>query len=280
MMSHRHASVVGMALPAILWTLAGLMLMTASLATFTRIETRLAQAVSEQTQADALMQAGVAYMAQLMRLYPTDVGDQPPRTYTLDIDGHRIDLHLVNTAGLIAPHRASPELLAELIQTLLPNDPELGQNILAALRPAENSPAFRNITPDLNQLQHLPGMTDSVYNALRDALTPLGGSVGVNARLAPDNVLLILSRGDPDRVQTYLQARRNNHILADTSVLQTMHHTPHQTSQHYRMDITVTLANGHTFTRRTWLSPAPFGDAALRVTRYEPLPNEQSRRQP
>lgn len=278
MMQLRHTSATGMALPAVLWTLTGLMLMAASLAYFTRVETRLAQAVTEQAQADALMQAGVAYMAQLMQVYPDQIGDQPPRTYTLEIDGQRIELYLVNTAGLIDLHRASPELVTDLVQTLLPHNPELGQNILAALRPAENTPTRDPIT-DLSQLQHLPGMTDSVYNALRDALTPLGGSMGVNARLAPDNVLLILSRGDQARVQTYLQTRQSNHTLADTSVLQTMHHMP-QTSQHYRMDITVTLTSGNTFARRTWLSPTPFGDAALRVTRYEPLPNEQGRHQP
>jgi type II secretory pathway component PulK len=267
-----------MALPAVLWTLAGLMLMTASLTYFARIETRLTQAVTEQAQAAALMQAGVAYTARLMQLYPAQIGDQPPRTYTLEIDGQRIELYLVNTAGLIDPSRASPQLIADLIQTLLPHTPELGQSLLAALRPAEGAPT-REAINDLTQLQHLPGMTDSVYNALRDVLTPLGGATGVNARLAPDSVLLILSRGDQARTEAYIHARQINHTLADTSVLQTMHHMPH-TSQHYRLDIKVTLTSGHTFARRAWLSPTPFGDAALRVTRHEPLPNEQARLQP
>lgn len=278
MMQRRHTSTAGMALPAVLWTLAGLMVMAASLAYFTRVEARLAQAITEQAQGDALMQAGVAYMARLMQIYPTQIGNQPPRSYTLEVDGQRIELYLVNTAGLIDLQQASPELLADLVQTLLPQDPGLGQSILAALRPAENTPTRDAIT-DLSQLRHLPGVTESVYNALRDALTPLGGSKGVNARLAPDNVLLILARGDLTRAQAYLQARQSNHILADTSVLQTMHHIP-ETSQYYRMDITVTLTSGHTFARRAWLSPTPFGDAALRAIRYEPLPNEQGLHQP
>ncbi|MEW6446136.1 MAG: hypothetical protein AB1479_08905 [Pseudomonadota bacterium] len=273
MMHHSHPSVRGLALPAVLWTLAALMLMVGSLTYFSRVETRLSATITEQAQAEALMEAGAAYIARIMHLHPSEVGDQPPHDYHLEIDGQHIHMQLINTAGLIDINQAPPDLLNALLQTIIPDAPDTTQGILNSLRPPDTQATGSTLPPleNAHQLRTLPGMTDSIYNALRDSVAWGGGDRRVNPRLAPESVLLALAHGHSERTAAYLQARQNNPALADISMLNTAHHST-LTSQRYRLDIAVTLRGGRTLARRMWLSPTPFGDASLRVTSREELP--------
>jgi len=101
----------------------------------------------------------------------------------------------------------------------------------------------------------MPGITESIYNALQNLITVDNeqGDGNVNANQAPLNVLTILTHGNREIAQTFAEARINQGSTADTSMLQTSFHSETQASR-YRLDVNITLNNGQRYTRRFWLS--------------------------
>jgi hypothetical protein len=101
----------------------------------------------------------------------------------------------------------------------------------------------------------MPGITESIYNALQNLITVdmESGDGKVNANQAPLDVLVILTHGNREIAQTYAEARITQGSTADTSMLQTSFHSGTQANR-YRLDVNITLNNGQRYTRRFWLS--------------------------
>jgi hypothetical protein len=101
----------------------------------------------------------------------------------------------------------------------------------------------------------MPGITESIYNAVQNLITVDADNGTINAHQAPLDVLVVLARGNTELAQTFAASRITQGSLADTSMLQTSFHSETQ-SIRYRLDVDVTLNNGQRYSRRFWLSPA------------------------
>ncbi len=247
----------GLALPAVLWILVALMLMVSSYSLFARVETRMASAQVDQTKANALALGGLEYVQAYLK-QPAQFSNKPQQQFLqLSLGEGRIDMTLTSAAGLIDLNKAPPELLSDLFQIAGGMNEDSVSILLATLRP---DPAQRDGAPppvlrDIRDLRGMPGISESIYNALRDLITVDAENGQVNAHQAPLNVLTILTHGNPELAQTFAAARITQGSTADTSMLQTRFHSDSPASR-YRLDADITLNNGQRYTRRFWLSPA------------------------
>ncbi|HES75583.1 MAG TPA: hypothetical protein ENO09_01095 [bacterium] len=247
----------GLALPAVLWILVALMLMVSSYSLFARVETRMAGAQIDQTRANALALGGLEYVQAYLK-QPTQFSNKPQQQFfQLSLGEGRIDMVLTSAAGLIDLNKASPELLSDLFQIAGGMNEDSVSILLATLRP---DPTQRDGAPppelrDIRDLRGMPGINESIYNAVQNLITVDADNGQVNAHQAPLDVLTILTHGNVELAQAFAEARITQGSTADTSMLQTSFHNDSQASR-YRLDADITLNNGQRYTRRFWLSPA------------------------
>jgi len=247
----------GLALIAVLWILVALMLMVSSYSLFARVETRMAGAQVNQAKANALALGGVEYIQAYLR-QPPQINNKPQQQFLqLNVGEGRLDMTLTSVAGLIDLNKAPPELLGDLLQIAGGMDEESSAVLIANLRPdptqADGAPP--PVLRDIRDLRAMPGITESIYNALQNLITVdmESGDGKINANQAPLDVLVILSHGNREIAQTYAEARITQGSTADTSMLQTSFHSETQAGR-YRLDVNITLNNGQRYTRRFWLS--------------------------
>ena len=262
----------GLALPAVLWILVALMLMVSSYSLFARVETRMAGAQVDQTKANALALGGLEYVQAYLK-QPAQFSNKPQQQFLqLSLGEGRIDMVLTSVAGLIDLNKASPELLADLFQIAGGMDEDSVSILLATLRPdpSQHDGAPPPVLRDIRDLRGMPGISESIYNALQNLITVDANNGQVNAHQAPLNVLTILTHGDTELAQAFAEARITQGSTADTSMLQTSFHSDSQANR-YRLDTDITLNNGQRYTRRFWLSPAIDLRLGWRAHAFEPL---------
>jgi type II secretory pathway component PulK len=156
---------------------------------------------------------------------------------------------------LIDLNKAPPALLKDLFQVAAGMDEDSITALIDTLRP---DPSQSNGTPppllhDIRDLRGMPGITESIYNAVQNLITVDADGGTINAHQAPLGVLTVLAHGNTELAQAFAEARITQGSTADTSMLQTHYHSETQASRH-RLDVDVTLNNGQRYTRRFWLS--------------------------
>ncbi len=255
----------GLALPAVLWTLAALSLLLGSFVMFARVETQLTTTLVDQQRTRALMAAGVTYV-QAALSQDQRLSQQPPLDASIELDGQPVQLHLVNVAGLIDLNAAEDALATQLLQRELQWPVEKIQAFLAHRR-SQPAPAF----PSLSDLRRAPGMDAASWARLAPLVTVHGGSSGVNVLLAPRDVLSSLLPNNPRAVQAFDRARREPGQTPDLTLINSPHHQPVSVGA-YRLDITVTLGEGRTWRHRYWLVRDNRQGNRLRVADHHPLP--------
>ena len=255
----------GLALPAVLWTLAALSLLLGSFVMFARVQTQLTTTLVDQQRTRALMAAGVTYV-QAALSQDQRLSQQPPLDASIELDGQPVQLHLVNVAGLIDLNAAEDTLATQLLQRELQWPVEKIQAFLAHRR-SQPAPAF----PSLSDLRRAPGMDAASWARLAPLVTVHGGSSGVNVLLAPLDVLSSLLPNNPRAVQAFDRARREPGQTPDLTLINSPHHQPVSVGA-YRLDITVTLGEGRTWRHRYWLVRDNRQGNRLRVADHHPLP--------
>ena len=242
---------------AVLWILVALMLMVSSYSLFARVETRMAGAQVDQAKANALALGGVEYIQAYLK-QPPQISNKPQQQFLqLNLGEGRLDMTLTNVAGLVDLNKAPPALLKDLFQIAGGMDEESSAILIDILRPdtTQANGAPPPVLHDIRDLRSMPGITESIYNALLNLITvdAASGDGKVNVHQAPLDVLTVLTQGNREIAQTFAEARINQGSTADTSMLQTSFHSDTQSGR-YRLDVDVTLNNGQRYTRRFWLS--------------------------
>ena len=255
----------GLALPAVLWTLAALSLLLGSFVQFARVETQLTATLVDQQKTRSLMAAGVTYVEAAIS-QDQRLGQQPPLDAGIELDGQPIELRLVNVAGLIDLNAAEDALATQLLQRELQWPLEKIQAFLDHRR-SRPVPAFAS----LSDLRRAPGMDAASWARLVPLVTVHGGSSGVNVLLAPLEVLTTLQPNNPRAVQAFDQARREPGQTPDLTLINSPHHQPVSVGA-YRLDVTVTLGEGRTWRHRYWLVRDNRQVNRLRVADHHPLP--------
>ncbi len=243
---------------AVLWILVALMLMVSSYSLFARVETRMTGAQIEQAKANALALGGLEYIQAYLK-QPPQLNVKPQQQFLqLNLGEGRLDMILTSSAGLIDLNKAPTALLKDLFQIAGGMDEESSTILVNILRP---DPTQTNGAPppalrDIRDLRRMPGITDSIYNAVQNLITvdAESGDGKVNAHQAPLDVLVVLAHGNTELAQTFAEVRITQGSTADTSMLQTSFHSETQAGR-YRLDVNVTLNSGQRYARRFWLSP-------------------------
>ncbi|MGH8507628.1 MAG: general secretion pathway protein GspK [Gammaproteobacteria bacterium] len=223
----------GFALVIVLWVLALLSSLAASLAFSMRTETTLAYDLAAQAQARALAEAGV-YRGILELINPDRLrrwrGDGS--RHRIRFGGAPITVSVQDEAGKIDLNSAQRELLDTLLRASGVED-ERRDALLDAIEDWRDADNLRRLNGaedqeyeaagrtygakdatfnTVEELQQVLGVTPRLFRRLRPALTVHSHSAGIDDRLAPPAVLraLLLSNQDPDGDLEEVLARRRD----------------------------------------------------------------------
>lgn len=230
---HTPATEQGLALVIVLWVVALLSIVAASLAFSMRTETTLAHDLVTQAQARALAEAGV--YRGILELYNPDRlrrwrGDGSP--HEVRLAGVPITVSLQDEAGKIDLNSAQRGLLDALFRVSGIED-ERRDALLDAIEDWRDPDSLRRLNGaedqeyqaagrihgakdatfnTVEELQQVLGMTPRLFKRLRPALTVHSHSAGIDDRVAPPEVLraLLLSNQDAERDLEEVLARRDD----------------------------------------------------------------------
>lgn len=223
----------GIALVIVLWIVALLSVIAASLAYSMRTETALATHTVERAQARALAEAGVMY-AIVQVLNRTDTAKWP-------MDGSErewrfgpgiVRIRTIETAGMIDLNFANRGLLEGLLVSAGTVEEERtalldaiedwrDRDNLRHLHGAEADDyraAGRALGPknapfeSVEELQQVLGMTPQLYRKIAPALTVFSNREAINPTFAPPEVLGGVPGLDPETVAQYVAMREQNAI--------------------------------------------------------------------
>ena len=217
----------------VLWVVALLSIVAASLAFSMRTETTLAHDLVAQAQARALAEAGV--YRGILELYNPDRlrrwrGDGSP--HRIRFGGVPITVSLQDEAGKIDLNSAQRDLLGTLLRASGIDD-ERRDALLDAIEDWRDADSLRRLNGaedqeyeaagrtygakdatfnTVEELQQVLGVTPRLFKRLRPALTVHSHSAGIDVQLAPPAVLraLLLSDQDAEPDLEEILARRGD----------------------------------------------------------------------
>ena len=223
----------GLALVIVLWMVALLSIVAASLAFSMRTETTLAHDLVAQAQARALAEAGV--YRGILELYNPDRlrrwrGDGSP--HRIRLGGVSITVSLQDEAGKIDLNSAQRDLLGTLLRASGIDD-ERRDSLLDAIEDWRDADSLRRLNGaedqeyeaagrtygakdatfnTVEELQQVLGVTPRLFKRLRPALTVHSHSARIDDRVAPPEVLraLLLSGEDAEPDLEEILARRGD----------------------------------------------------------------------
>jgi general secretion pathway protein K len=220
----------GIALVIVLWVVMLLSVMAGSFAHTMRTETTLVTHASEIARGRALAEAGLAYAAYRLLVYPDPENPWPIDGTPLDWTfgggtvsiavrdaGGRIDINhaerglfigLLTSAGGLMDEEA--EILMDRIEDFRdPDDLERPNGAESSAYEQAGYPRGPKNAPfeSVDELQQVMGVDERLFQRIADALTVYSRQTGINPEAAPAKVLLALPGIDPILVEEYLQQR-------------------------------------------------------------------------
>lgn len=221
----------GVALVLVLWVITLLAVIAGNFAFSMRGEAQIAHNMLLTARARALADAGVQRAWFELMKPPSDsqrwLGDGAPRE--LMLDGVPVRVVILDESGKIDLNTASNALLKGLFKSAGLSE-EASEALLDAVldwRDSDNlrrangaeeehyRAAGRDYVPSnapfdtVDELQRVLGMSPELYRRLAPALTVYSRQPGVNASIAPREVLLAIPGVNPALVEQFLQQRRD-----------------------------------------------------------------------
>lgn len=219
----------GVALVLVLWVITLLSVIAANFSFAMRGEAQVARNLLSTSQARSLADAGVQRAWYELMKPPADMqrwqGDGAP--HELLLGGAKVRVTILDESGKIDLNTASDALLGSLFKSV-GLSAEASTALLNAvldwrdsdklkrLNGAEEDDyraAAKNYVPSnapfevIDELQRVLGMTPELYRGLAPALTVYSKQAGVNAAIAPREVLLAIPGVNPAMVEQFLEQR-------------------------------------------------------------------------
>lgn len=254
----------GLALVAVLWMVAALLLTASGIVLAVRGEVRAVSAAREMAQAGALGDAGIVLAAR--QLVDGDRQEARLRQFDVDFEGAAIAVRVIPLTGLINLNSAAEPLLAELFAVGGGVDrsmaTSLAQRVLdwrdadAQPRPAgAEDPAyiaagspFRTrggpfVVPE--DLMQVLGVDFDLFARLRPLVTVHARGDGrVDPLAAPLPVLRVLAGGNEELAASYAGARDASGALADSTRFPAAFVSRGQQPARFLVEAAVPLSNG------------------------------------
>ncbi len=217
-----------MALVAVLWGLALLSLIAASLAASASLSQRLTRSATEHARAEALAEAGVdrALLAlldgRIEKRWRVDATG-----YDFVFAGARIRVRIQDELGKIDLNAADEDLLGRLFQSV-GLSPDAASSLVDRILDWRDAGELRRLNgaklaeyrasgldygprngpfQSVDELKLVLGMTPELFRRVAPALTVYSGRPLVDPNVAPREVLLALPGMDADKVEALLAAR-------------------------------------------------------------------------
>ncbi len=284
----------GLALVAVLWMVAALTLLVASLLAVSRASTQSAQSHSALVQATAAGDAAIQLALVDWRHTPPNPVQRLHGRY--QFEGLAIDVALTPASGYINLNRAPPSLLHDLLLSAGGLDSAsagtLAQRIVdwrdaddAALDGGDEyapyAAAGLAVRPrngpflSLEDLLQVAGIGLDLFARIEPLITVWGGSAGVNPLAAPEGVLAVLAGGDHGLAATLAQRRAQDGSTLDTSMLNAGHLSG-GSADVLHAQATVIMNDGSRIVRGRWLAlrvgldGSPWQSIATEPARYLP----------
>jgi general secretion pathway protein K len=200
-----------------LWIVLFLGLLAASVRSLAHLESELARSTVERAQAEALADAGVFWTVHQLcdrELAKQIAVDGTKRSITLE--GEPVDIFVEDEDGKININAAGEEQLTSLFAAAgLPQEKIAGAIQFVIGKRTRSSgdgspPLFRS----LDELRLIPGVDDSMFGFLEQAVTVYSQQTSVQVVTATRNALLSLPQMNAERVNAILSARATHPIMA------------------------------------------------------------------
>ncbi len=218
----------GVALVVVLWMVALLSLMAASLGLGVRREAHLTMNLAEAGQLRAAAEAAIHYAAlMLTQPDPQLRWRSDGSVYALTLEDFEIRIQVVDEGGKVDLNRADEPLLKAVL-VHLGADPGQAAAIASAIldwRDGDRDRRAGGAEADdyhaaglaygpadapfgsVVEVGLVLGMTPQLTRALLPLVTVHSGQAGINPRVAPPQVLMALPGVDPARVDAFVQSR-------------------------------------------------------------------------
>jgi general secretion pathway protein K len=272
----------GIALVVVLWVVALLTVMSMTYSYSTRIEALTVRNALDAMQARYLAETGVQralwVLAEptLALRWPADGNNHSIRTE----DG-MIEISIVDESAFININHAGPDLLDGILR-VVGVDSRLRQPIVGAILDWRDPDSIRNASgaedsdyaaaglpygakdapfDSVDELNLLLGMSAAVYGKLEPYSTVYGGGSGINAAVAPREVLLANPGTEMDDVESMLAERANTTRETTNAAL--------PSSGVYRISVRAELPSGAQHTLRTIVRVAAGPDPQFTVLSWK-----------
>ena len=253
-----------MALVAVLWMLAALMITTSGVVYAVRGEVRSVTSYREMAVAGAMTDAGIVLAAR--DLAGARERDNRLLRYEVVIEQTAVGIRIVPLTGLIDLNAAAEPLLADLIAVA--GDVDRATAAILAQRIIDWRDADEQARPDgaengayaaagspyrtrggsfesPEDLLQVLGIDFDLYTKLRPLVTVHNrGSGRVDPSAAPQEVLRILAGGNEQLVRDYEGAREASGRLADTTRFPAAYIAPSRASPRFLFEASVRLSSG------------------------------------
>ena len=221
----------GVALVSVLWLLVLLSLIVLNLASGSRTELQLASNLRLAASARHVAEAGINWALWSLLQVNNAGWLADGSTRTLELDGFKVEVALIDEQGKIDLNEASAPLLQGLFESVglpkaaaqaqvdaildwrdedplpSPQGAEEAQYQALGLPGPGNAP-FVN----LQELRLVLGMTEALYQQVLPALTLYSNKAEVNPLVAPQEVLLALPGNNTQDIQRFIEERRRNYL--------------------------------------------------------------------
>lgn len=191
----------GAALVLVVWLLLLLTGVVGAFALTARVEYLQARVLAGQAGGAELARAGLEYAIWRLQGAGGEAWQADGRRYDWTFDGHAIELRITDEAGKVDLNQAEPALLAALLRTLAVEPSRaavLATAIVDHRTPRDGSAADAGTRVAaarrfvvIDELQQLPGIDATLYQALRPLVT-VHGRAQPEPRVAPAPVLQAL----------------------------------------------------------------------------------------
>ncbi len=206
----------GVALAIVVWFIAGMSLLVAGIVSHARVDTRMAQLHVARAKAAAAGDGAIQLMmADLVTGKINASGGQSLPGGVYRMGELEVVVTLVPISGLIDLNRASGEILAALFTIAAQLDPAqaqtLADNVIKWRSSGAGSPgsfAGKSRFAAMEDLLRVDGVGRTLLDAVRDyVVAGMPSRRGTNWSLAPETVLAVIRKTDPQKADAVLQQR-------------------------------------------------------------------------
>jgi general secretion pathway protein K len=238
----------GMALVAVLWTLAALMSAALALTQWVRHEAR--QRLDDAARLQALAAAQGAMLHVLA--HPSAQSPAPRATWRVRVGERELAVTRTSAYHAIDLNRAPADLLQAALRHLGNLPPDQAERWAQSIVQGRDDPALagRPAYQAVEDLLVRPGLPLSLWLSVQYALTVDSGEAAIDPTAADEPVLLVLAQGDVARAAQWAQARAASAPIDTTSVPAAWLRTG--AGDRWRYTVLVPLDDGATF-QLTWL---------------------------